>query len=148
KLLNERNLELIELTYKRRGGSWVLCLVVDKEGGVSLDECAWVNRALGEILDKEDIIDESYILEVSSPGLDRALKTEKDFQKMAGKTIKIHTYAPVEDSREHEGIVVSADATAVRIRPSGGNSEISIPFDKIAKAKRKIEFNQRGSEVD
>lgn len=131
-LLEERQVELVDIMYRRETGGRVLRLVVDKEGGITLDECAYLNKKLGEALDREEVMPERYFLEVSSPGLDRPLRTKRDFEKAVGKTVRIHTYEPIDNKKDHEGIVESVDEDKVRL----GGTEIKL--DKISKAKIKI----------
>lgn len=139
-LLKDREIELVDLTYRREGSDMILRLIVDKKGGITVDECGWVNEALGELLDKEDIISERYILEVSSPGLDRPLKTRKDFERVVGKVVIINTYGPIEEKREHIGKVVSCSEEAVTIELWDNKLMRTIPLDNISKAQLKIEF--------
>ncbi len=106
-LLQGKEIELVDLVYRKEGPKMVLRLTLDKKDGITLDECGAVNEQLGELLDKESVLAEGYILEVCSPGLDRPLKTKKDFDRVTGKLVKVNTYGPVEDKREHVGKVVS-----------------------------------------
>jgi ribosome maturation factor RimP len=128
-LLQDNEIELVEMTYRREAGGMVLRLFVEKEGGITIDDCARLNERIGEILDTEDVMPEQYILEVSSPGLDRSLKTRRDFERAMGKEIRVHTYEPVADKRDHEGVVTAVDDVSVTV---GG---IAIRLDKVAKAK-------------
>ena len=132
-LLQERAIELVDITYRREHGGMVLRLLVNKEGGITLDECTYLNEEIGKMLDEKDIIPEKYMLEVSSPGLDRPLKTRRDFERVIGEKIHIHTFEPVNDKRDHEGTVNSVDDEKVTI------DDVKIRLDKIAKAKLKIE---------
>jgi ribosome maturation factor RimP len=140
KLLQEKGIELVNVTYKKQGPVMVLRVIVDKKGGVTIDECAWVNERLGESLDKENFLIESYTLEVCSPGLDRPLKTKNDFEKVKGSVIKVHTYVPLEDKREHVGKVVSCDDEYVMIELKDTTTARKIPLDKISRAQVEIEF--------
>jgi len=133
-ILQAKEIELVEIIYRRGQGGMNLRLLIDKEGGITLGECALLNEEIGKILDQEDVMPEKYILEVSSPGLDRPLKTKRDFEKSIGKRIHVHTYEPVNDKRDHEGLVKSVDDEKVTV------DSIEIRLDKIAKAKLKIEI--------
>lgn len=139
-LLQDKEMELVDITCKRQGPDMVLRLIVDKKGGITIDECGWVNERLGEMLDKEDLFTDRYILEVSSPGLDRPLKTKKDFEKATGKLVRINTYGPVDNKREHVGKVLSCDDESVIIELKDINTTRKVPLDKIAKARLEIEF--------
>ncbi len=139
-LLKEKGLELLDVIYRREGAGMVLRLIVDKKPGVTLDECGQVNEELGVLLDKDDFIPESYVLEVCSPGLDRPLKTKKDFDRVTGEMVRIITYGPVEDKREHIGRVSSCDEGYVAIELKDVNIIRRIPLDKISKARLEIEF--------
>ncbi len=133
-LLKDKAIELVDITYRRESGGMTLRLLVDKEGGITLDECTYLNEEIGKILDGEDIMAEKYVLEVSSPGLDRPLKTRRDFERVMEKKICVHTYEPIEGKRRDcEGVVTSVDDEKVTV----GNFVIRL--DKIAKAKLKVE---------
>ena len=80
-ILEENHFELVDVEYVKEGGSWYLRAYIDKPGGITVDDCEIVNRALGDLLDEEDFIEDSYILEISSPGLGRPLKKERDFAR-------------------------------------------------------------------
>jgi ribosome maturation factor RimP len=94
-VLEEIGLELVEVQFRREQSGWVLRLVIDKQEGVSLDDCAAVSREIGQLLDIEDFIDQAYNLEVSSPGLNRPLKSMADFQRFIGRKAKIKTIEPI-----------------------------------------------------
>jgi len=133
-LLRDKAIELVDITYKRESGGMVLRLLVDKEGGIMLDECTSLNEEIGDMLDREETIFERYNLEISSPGLDRPLKTRRDFERVMGKEIYVHTYSPINDKRDYKGVIKFVDDEKVIV----GDTEISL--DKISKAKLKIEI--------
>ena len=89
-IIEEKQFELVDVEYLKEGSNWYLRAYIDKEGGITVDDCELVSRTLSDILDKEDFISDAYILEVSSPGLGRPLKKEKDFQRSLGKEVEIH----------------------------------------------------------
>ncbi len=91
-LMEENKFELVDVEYVREAGNWYLRAYIDKLGGITLDDCEMVNRTLSDIMDKEDFIPDSYILEVSSPGLGRQLKKEKDFRRSIGKDVDVKFY--------------------------------------------------------
>ena len=132
-LLSDKAIELIEIKYRRESGGMVLRLLVDKEDGITLDECTSLNNEIGGILDEKNVIEDKYTLEVASPGLDRPLKTRRDFERVMGKRVYLHTYEPVNDKRDYEGIVISVDDEKVTV------DNVDIRLDKISKAKLKIE---------
>ena len=114
-ILNPGNLELVDLEYVKEGSDQILRVTLDKEGGLRIDDCERVSRALSEALDQADFIDDAYMLEVSSPGLLRPLKKEKDFQRNRGKEIEIHLYKAMEGSKEWIGVLKDYDPKSVTI---------------------------------
>jgi ribosome maturation factor RimP len=118
----------------------VLRITVDKKGGVSVDECAWANERMGEALDRENFLIESYTLEVCSPGLDRLLKTRQDFEKVKGEVVKVRTHISLDDQDEHIGKVISCDEEHIMIELVDNGTSRKIPLDKISKAQLKIKF--------
>ena len=94
-ILERMDFELVDVEYVKEAGNWFLRAYIDKEGGITIDDCELVSRALSDLLDKEDFIPDSYILEVSSPGLGRQLKKDKDFKRSIGKEIEIKLYKPI-----------------------------------------------------
>lgn len=105
-ITDANNLELVDVEYVKEGGEFFLRIYIDKEGGVSLNECELVTRTLNPILDEKDPIKDNYYLEVSSPGLDRPLKKDKDFVKYKGRDVEIKLYKPMNGSKLHEGELV------------------------------------------
>lgn len=91
-LMEENKFELVDVEYVKEAGSWYLRAYIDKPGGITLDDCEIINRALSDMMDEEDFIEDSYILEVSSPGLGRQLKKEKDFRRSIGQDIDVKFY--------------------------------------------------------
>ncbi|MCD7826024.1 MAG: ribosome maturation factor RimP [Clostridiaceae bacterium] len=92
-IMEENQFELVDVEYVKEAGNWYLRAYVDKEGGITLDDCELVNRAWSDLMDREDFIPEAYILEVSSPGLGRQLKKEKDFKRSIGEKVDVKFYA-------------------------------------------------------
>lgn len=105
-ITDANGLELVDVEYVKEGGEFFLRVYIDKEGGVSLNECELVTRALNPILDEKDPIKDNYYLEVSSPGLDRPLKKDKDFVRYQGRDVEIKLYKPINGSKLHEGQLV------------------------------------------
>ncbi len=137
-ILLEQGLELVDMEYRREPRGWVLRLYIDKEGGVTLEDCTRINQELGRLLDVEDFITNPYVLEVSSPGLTRPLKTEKDFRKVKSQRIKVRTFEPIMDRREFKGKLLEVSEQGIEIEADG--KRISIPFSKIGKAHLEIDF--------
>ena len=137
-IMEENNFELVDVEYVKEAGTWYLRAYIDKEGGFTVDDCEMVSRRLSDWLDKEDFIDDSYILEVSSPGLGRPLKKEKDFKRSLGKLVEIRTYRPIEKQKEFCGILNAYDSNSVTIDEDGTERT----FDKkdIALIRLAIEF--------
>ncbi len=136
--LAKNGIELIDVIYRREAGGMVLRLLVDTEEGINLDQCESINRNIGEELDREGIIEGHYVLEVSSPGLDRPLKTDRDFERAKGKDIVVHLYEPVNNKRTHDGLLLGVSEESIEIESSG--SVVILPRLKIAKAVLKLEF--------
>jgi len=132
-LAKKRHYFILEVTYKKEGGKSVLRIIMDKEGGITMDECADLNKTLSEIHDKEDLASDSYVLEVSSPGLDRRLKADNDFLWAIGKNVKITTYAPIDEKKTFSGVLVGVGDGTLVVEKEGVSTEI--PKDKIASAK-------------
>ena len=136
--LAENRLELVELIHRYEGRDLVLRLLVDKpEGGISLGECALLNRKIGDILDQNDILPGHYILEVSSPGLDRMLETKEDFMRCLNKQAVFFLNDLVNGKCEWQGLISRVSETAVFIDRLGESLEI--PLIKINKAKLVIQ---------
>ena len=91
-ILDRMNFELVDVEYVKEGGTWYLRAYIDKEGGITVNDCEAVAREMNEILDREDFVEDSYVFEVSSPGLGRPLKKEKDYIRSMGKEVEIRTY--------------------------------------------------------
>ena len=94
-ILSECQFELVDIDYEKEAGDWYLRVYIDKPGGITIDDCEKVSRALSDKLDEADFIDEAYILEVSSPGLTRPLKKEKDFERNIGKPVEMKFFMAV-----------------------------------------------------
>lgn len=101
-LVEKNNFELVDVEYVKEGANWYLRAYIDKEGGITVDDCEVISRELSDLLDREDFIPEAYILEVSSPGLGRQLKKEKDFQRSIGEEVEVKLYKAVELFDEKE----------------------------------------------
>lgn len=114
-ILDENNYELVDIEYVKEAGNWFLRIYMDKDGGFTIDDCELVSRALEVKLDEKDPIKDAYILEVSSPGLDRPLKKEKDFKRSLGKLVEIKLYKQLNGQKEYTGTLISYDDETVTI---------------------------------
>lgn len=114
-IIEEKQFELVDVEYLKEGSNWYLRAYIDKEGGITVDDCELVSRRMSDLLDEKDFIEESYIFEVSSPGLGRPLKKEKDYRRSLGKEVEIRTYRAIEKEKEFYGILKSYDETTVTI---------------------------------
>lgn len=130
-LIDEKNFELVDVEFVKEGSEWYLRVYIDKEGGISVDDCEYISRAFNEILDKEDYISEAYIFEVSSPGLTRPLKKEKDYARSVGKLIDIKLYKPVDKVKEYTGVLDAYDENTVTIECDGAS--VTVDRKNIAK---------------
>ena len=119
-IIEANNFELVDVEYVKEGSNWYLRVYIDKEGGISVDDCEVVSRAFSDKLDEEDFIDDAYIMEVSSPGLGRPLKKEKDYKRSMGKELEIRTYRAINREKEFYGILKSYDETSVTIENEDG----------------------------
>lgn len=126
-IVDEFGFELVDVEYVKEGSTWYLRAYIDKPGGITVDDCEVVSRRLSDILDEKDYIDDAYIMEVSSPGLGRPLKKEKDFKRSLGEEVEIRTYRMVEKRKEFIGILSAYDEKTVTIEEEDGTSRT---FDK------------------
>lgn len=114
-IIEANHFELVDVEWVKEGANWYLRAYIDKEGGINVVDCELVSRALGELLDEKDYISENYILEVSSPGLDRPLKKEKDFARSIGLDVELKLYKALNKQKEFVGILTAYDDTTVTI---------------------------------
>ncbi|MDO5337510.1 MAG: ribosome maturation factor RimP [Eubacteriales bacterium] len=119
-IVASRGFELVDVEYVKEAGTWYLRGYIDKPGGITVNDCEDVSRAFSDRLDACDFIEDSYIMEISSPGLDRPLKKEKDFARSMGKLLEIRTYRPVEKQKEFYGILTAYDDNSVTIQEEDG----------------------------
>lgn len=136
-IIEENKFELVDVEYVKEAGNWYLRVYVDKEGGITVDDCEIVSRALSDLLDANDFIEDSYILEVSSPGLGRPLKKEKDFARSIGKEVDIHLYKAIEKQKEFTGVLkeYSKDQIVLQI------DESDVSFDRTNVALIRLSFD-------
>lgn len=132
-------LEMVHLEMKSEAGGRVLRLYIDREGGVTLDDCSRISRQLSARLDVDDPIPHRYTLEVSSPGLDRPLHSDDDFRRFAGRNVRVTTHEPIDGRRNYSGRLVGLAEGAVRLALENGG-EVAIPRDRVARARLEIEL--------
>ena len=137
-VLEELGLELVELQFRREQSGWVLRLIIDKPDGINLDDCAVASRELSQLLDIEDFIDQAYNLEVSSPGLDRPLKSMADFQRFTGRKAKIKTIEPIAGEHVFIGRIKKTEGETIILEI--GRKEVTMPFSQVARARLEIEL--------
>ena len=119
-IAEENGVEIYDVEYVKEGSVWYLRAYIDKPGGVDINDCERVSRALSDRLDEEDFIEDAYVLEVSSPGLGRTLKKDKHLQRSLGEEVEIRLYKPVEKCREFAGTLKEFDAQSVTIQTAQG----------------------------
>lgn len=116
-LVEQEGGEIVDLQWRREGHQWVLRLFLDKANGISLDDCAYFSDRVGAFLDEKNAIEQSYVLEISSPGLDRVIKKDKDFEKFAGKPVKVKVKIAENGQRRFSGVLqgLRGDKVAVQV---------------------------------
>ena len=137
-VINSLGIELVDLELNKMRRKALLRVYIDREGGVTIDDCELVSREIEAVLDVEDPIPYSYVLEVSSPGLDRPLKNPKDFKRYSGKKVRLVTIEPVEKENFFIGeIEFATDDNVVLLLPK--DRKITIPYDNISRARLEVE---------
>ena len=137
-IIEENRFELVDVEYVKEGGDWHLQIYADKEGGINIDDCVLISRALEKKLDEEDFIKDPYILEVSSPGLGRPLKKDKDFKRNIGKKVELKLFKAVNKQKEFEGILHAFDQDTVTLLDEG--EEKTYNRKEIALIRQAIDF--------
>ena len=138
-IMERTGFELVDVEYVKEGSNYYLRAYIDKKGGITIDDCEAVSRELSDLLDVEDFIPESYFLEVSSPGLGRQLKKDKDFARSIGEDVEVELYRPINKRKELEGELERFDAENIVLRVSETES-LTIPRESIAMIKLAIHF--------
>jgi len=133
-LLPVMELELFDVQFRREGHGWVLRVFIDSEAGVTLEHCSKVSRELGRYLDVEDFIDHAYHLEVSSPGLERPLRSVEDFRRYCGRKARVKVHEAVDGEKVFEGMIEKIEDELIYLRLDDGRS-IPFSFEKINKAR-------------
>lgn len=137
-ILDRMGFELIDVEYVKEAGEYFLRAYIDKPGGININDCVDVSREMNEILDREDYIADAYTFEVSSPGLGRPLKKEKDYIRNLDKEIEIHTYKAIEKQKEFFGILKAYDESTVTI--SSDDKELVFNKSDISLIRQAIDF--------
>lgn len=137
-IVERMEFELVDVEYVKEGSTWYLRAYIDKPGGITVNDCEAVAREMNEILDAEDFISDSYIFEVSSPGLGRPLKKEKDYVRNIGKDVEIHTYRSINRCKDFCGVLKAYDANTVTIETDG--EEMVFEKSDIALIRQAIDF--------
>ena len=138
-IIKANRFELVDVEYVKEGGTWYLRAYIDKPGGITVDDCEVVNRELGDLLDRDDFIEGSYVLEVSSPGLDRPLRKEKDFVRNLGKEVEIRTYRMIDGGKDFHGLLRAWDKDTVTIEDADGAEKV-FPRGDIALIRLWFDF--------
>ena len=138
-LLASRGMELVELTCRPQGGGLALKFLVDTARGIAVGELSSLNRAIGAVLDEQNAVPEQYTLEVSSPGLDRPLRSGRDFERVIGRRVQVLTSAPVNARQEHHGDVLGASDELVTLKADSGE-KLQIPLAQIVHAVQEVRF--------
>lgn len=132
-LITAEGMELVEVEYRRESQGWVLRLFVDRDGGVSVEDCAAISRLVSDLLDVEDPIQGPYHLEVSSPGLDRPLRRWEHFQRQIGKVVTVRTRRPIGARKKFKGTLMAAHPESIRVECDG--TPFDIPLDAVERAR-------------
>lgn len=124
-ILERLHFDLWDVEYVKEGADYYLRAYIDKEGGITIDDCVDVSRELSDLLDAQDFIEDAYILEVSSPGLGRKLKKDKEFERSIGRKVDLKTFKPVDGVKEFTGILKAYDANSITIEENGTEKQFA-----------------------
>ena len=133
-IILENGMELVDVEFVKEGPNWYLRIYIDKEDGIDLEDCQKISHLISDLLDKEDPIEQAYFLEISSPGIDRPLKKEKDFRKYEGHLVTVRTYSPVEGKKKLQGKLGAYHQDFLRLMPEP-DKEIQIPWETISQVR-------------
>ncbi|MBK5099448.1 MAG: ribosome maturation factor RimP [Desulfobacteraceae bacterium] len=137
-VLDETDIELVDIEYVFERGRWVLRIYLDREGGITLDDCAQLSREIGNLIEVKDVLLREYVLEVSSPGLNRPLKKEKDFLRAIGNKVKVEMVTPVKGRRNFTGCLRDLKDGALYLEVE--NNVVLLPLQDLKKANLVYEF--------
>lgn len=135
-MMEGKGIDLVDVEYAREGGQWYLRVYIDRPGGVSMDDCTWVNEELGRQLDRLDPIPQSYVLEVSSSG-EKPLRRDGDYERFRGRRVLVSTYAPIAGRKSFEGTLLGLEDGKVRLDVDG--EVVDVPRDRISHARLVVE---------
>ncbi len=138
-ILADYGFELVDVEYVKEAGNWYLRAYIDKEGGITVNDCELVSRRMNDLLDEKDFIPDSYIFEVSSPGLGRQLKKDKDFVRSMGEAVEGKLFRAVDKKKDFEGILRSFDKESVTLETPDGK-EMRLERNNIAIIRLAIDF--------
>ncbi len=133
-----KGIELVDVEFRKEGKNWVLRVFIDKEGGITLEDCQKISSLVGDLIEVEEVIEPTYTMEVSSPGLNRVLKKEKDFIRFSGKKIGVQCHAPLNGRKEFNGILKDFKNQSIHLEVDGKLQ--TIPINRVAKANLVIEI--------
>jgi len=137
-VIEDEGYTLVDVTYRREPVGWVLRAYVDREGGITVGECAQISRRIGDLIEAKNLIEQSYTLEVSSPGLDRPLKEDRDFKWALGKKVRVLKKNPEKGQRDLIGRLVHYSGDSITIDQDG--EVMIVPIEEIAKASIFVEI--------
>ncbi|MCR4932751.1 MAG: ribosome maturation factor RimP [Lachnospiraceae bacterium] len=137
-ICREKGVEIYDVEYVQEAGEWYLRAYIDKEGGVTIDDCEAVSRAMSDALDANDFIEDAYYLEVSSPGLGRTLKKDTHLQKSIGETVELKTFKPIDKRKEFTGILKGFTQSSITVEIDGKDTEFL--RNEVALIKLALDF--------
>ena len=137
--VNDQGLDLVDVEFKKESKNWYLRIYIDKRQGVTVDDCQKISHQIEDLIEIESIVSQQYILEVSSPGLDRPLKSERDFLRNENRRVKVTTFSPVQSRKNFSGTIKAIRDKSLVLDEKG--IDLEIPLEKIAKAKLVIHFS-------
>lgn len=138
-IVDEKQFELVDVEYVKEGSNWYLRAYVDKPGGITIDDLETVSRQLSDKLDEGDFISDAYILEVSSPGLGRPIRKDKDFNRNIGKEVEVHLYRAIDGQKQYVGLLKSYDKENIVLENQDG-SETALDRVNVSLTREYIEF--------
>lgn len=138
-IVEKHSFELVDVEFVKEGPNWYLRVYIDKAGGITIDDCQIVSEELSDKLDKEDPISQSYFLEVSSPGLERPLKKDKDFERFKGETVEVKLFSPIDGKKVFEGELLGLIDNKISIK-TGMTEIIEFERDKVSSVRRVLKF--------
>lgn len=140
-MIEAHDFELVDVEFVKEGSTKYLRIYIDKEGGITVDDCEVISREFNDVLDREDYIDEAYIFEVSSPGLGRPLKKDKDFARSLGEEVEVRLFKALNKKKEYTGILKAFDAQTVTIVTGEEGREEDVVFDRAMIALIRLAFD-------